>query len=323
MIGAVRAPWAGLFFLSILVAACAGTPVNLPDSAVTGLPPAHQLSGLPFHPQVEDQCGPASLATMLGYRGIAVDPETLRGKIYIPAKEGALTTEMVARARRYGLLVYPLRGDLAEVLAEVAAGNPVLVLQNLSFEWLPRWHFSLVTGYRLEQRQLVLRSGDEHALAVDIDLFLRTWQRAERCGVVVMPPEQLPATAEPMRFVAAANDLEQVGQAAAALQAYQAAATRWPTLGSAWFGAGNSAYQLGDYAAASDFFTAYLTLEPDRGAGWNNLAYSLWRRGCRTQALEAVDCALAIEPASAEFADTRAEIAASAPASGACRVPDC
>jgi hypothetical protein len=38
-------------------------------------------------------------------------------------------------------------------LREVAAGNPVLVLQNLSFAWAPVWHYAVVMGYDADAAQ--------------------------------------------------------------------------------------------------------------------------------------------------------------------------
>jgi len=308
-----------------LLAACAGQPVNLSSEAIAALPAAHRIEALPFHPQVEDQCGPASLATMLGYRGIPVDPESLRDKLYVPGKEGTLTTEMIARARRYGLLVYPLRPELADLLVEVAAGNPVLVMQNLSFNWLPRWHFSLVIGYDLGRRELILRSGNEPSLEVNFELFLKTWDRAQRQGMVMLHPSGIPATAEASRFIGAAHELELVGESRAALQAYETAIAHWPSSGTAWFAAGNTAYQLGAFSEAIGFYKGYIRVSPSAAAGWNNLAYPLMQLGCHRQALRAVQCALQFEPDNPEFLDSLEALSNPPEAiySSACSLPTC
>lgn len=118
--------------------ACSSIPIKLENDGHVQLPKSHTISNLPYFPQEEDQCGPASLATMLGARGITVTPQDLRAKVNIPAKEGSLTTEMVAQARRHGMVVYPLKPRLSDVLTEISGGNPVLGLQNLGFNWLPR-----------------------------------------------------------------------------------------------------------------------------------------------------------------------------------------
>ena len=241
---------------------------------------------------------------MLNYRAIDVTAESLRGKIYIPGKEGTLTTEMIARTRQYGLLPYVLSPQPAAILSEVSAGNPVLVLQNLSFNWLPRWHFSIVTGFDLKEELLILRSGNEKALETPFSLFMKTWERADRWAIVINSPDQLPVTVEETKYVLAALELELVGKTGAAHKAYETATAKWPENETAWFGAGNTAYQLGDYARATRFYKAYLEQNPDSASGWNNLAHSLMQLRCREDSLLAISCALAIEPGNAEFLDS-------------------
>lgn len=276
--------------------ACTGIAVDKNNPRYAQLARSYEIKGLPHHPQINDQCGPASLATMLGAQGINASPEQLRDKIYIPGKEGAVTTEMVARARRYGLLVYPLKPDLNDVLTEINAGNPVLIMQNLAFDWLPRWHFSVAMGYDLNQQTISLRSGDKLKHEVSFDLFVKTWRRANSWAVVIKQPQQLPATASATELIQAANHLEQVGEVQAALAAYQAVLNAWPQQTLANFAAGNAAYAQGNYAQAQQYYAAYLQAQPLATQGWNNLAYTLQKLNCPAQAKQAIDCALAIKP---------------------------
>lgn len=292
----------------LLLAACAAAPPAPSPADLPHLPAKHVVSGLPFFAQVEDQCGPASLATMLAAWGIDVDPQTLRGKVYIPGKRGAVTTEMVASGRRHGLLVYPLRGDYEAIVTEVAAGNPVLVLQNLGYDWAPRWHYSVVIGYDLERAVIVLRTGEDTGREIGAGLFMRTWERADRWAVVMVHPDQLPATAEEASYLMAASDLEQVGQLESAAAAYQAAMNTWPDSATALFGAGNTAYALGRYERALEFFQAWLSRRPDSAAGWNNLAYSLFQNCCADLALAAARCAHELEPAGVIYRDSLEEL---------------
>ncbi len=281
---------------TLLLTACSTTPVIQPDARGIQLSPKRALQDIPYFPQIEDQCGPASLATMLAVRDIDVSPEVLRGKIYIPGKEGTVTTEIIARARQYGLLAYTLEPELIDLLKEVDAGNPVLVMQNLAYNWLPRWHFSVVVAYDLNKQTLSLRSGDEVRHEIGFDLFVKTWRRAKSWAVVIMPPNHLPATANETRAIQAVSELEQVGQTMAAYTAYQTVIKQWSDNSLAYFGAGNVAYKLGDYTNAEQLFSSYLQLQPTATAGWNNLAYTLVKNGCLKQAKQAIQCAIKIEP---------------------------
>lgn len=272
------------------------------------LAPVRILPNIPYFPQIEDQCGPASLATVLVVNGVDVEPVELRDKIYIPGKEGVVTTEMAARARRYGLLAYVLRPELVNVLTEINAGTPVLVMQNLGFSWLPRWHFSVAVAYNLDTQTITLRSGNERQHEISLSLFLKTWRRANSWAMVVVPAGTLPSTANPNELIQAATDLEQVFEQVAALAVYQSLLQRWPDSVLAYFGAGNSAYALGRYNEAHNYFSSYLKVRPNAPEGWNNLAYNLAALGCSSQALRAIRCGLKLTPGNSILVDSFDEL---------------
>jgi len=309
-----------------LLIACSSTHIKIENDGYAQLPKSHTILNLPYFPQEEDQCGPASLATMLGARDVTVTSQELSAKVYIPAKEGSLTTEMVARARRHGMVVYPLKPRLSDVFTEISGGNPVLVLQNLGVNWLPRWHFSVVIGYDLQQKTVTLRSGKQIAHEIDLQLFLKTWQRADSWAVVITEPHKLPQTAQETRFLNSAKELELVGEMKAALEAYKAVLERWPANSLAYFGAGNTSYTLERYAQASEFFTGYIERYPKSPAGWNNLAYSLLKLECLDDATTAMSCALHLAPNKSEFLDGYDDISSKKKQSiqsASCEIPKC
>ncbi|SOB74912.1 Tetratricopeptide repeat-containing protein [Marinobacter sp. LV10R510-11A] len=259
--------------LGVILSGCASQP-PWPDSFNTTT-----LIDVPFHPQEQYQCGPASLAMMLNTQDVEATPDELVSKVYLPQRKGALQVEMVAAARQYGMLVYPLAPELDDVLEEVKAGNPVLILQNLRFGWWPQWHFAVVIGYDRQTKALILHTGMEENYRQPASAFMATWDRSERWARVILPPEQIPATAEPLTFLMAAHDLETTQQTAAAKSAYKAAAGVWPDQPAALLGLGNIAYQQGLWSEAENYYRAMTEKFPDINAGWNNLAEALAKQG--------------------------------------------
>lgn len=259
--------------LGVILSGCA-SQAKWPDTDKTAT-----LTNVPFHPQELYQCGPASLAMMLNAQDVQATPDELVSKVYLPERKGALQVEMVAAARQYGMLVYPLKPELDAVLKEVDAGHPVLVLQNLRFGWWPQWHFAVVIGYDSAKEVLVLHSGTEKNYRLPAKAFMATWDRSERWAQVILPPDQLPATAEAIPFLMAAHDLETTQQTAAAESAYQTAAKTWPDQPAALLGLGNLAYQQGKWSAAETYYRRMTRNFPDISAGWNNLAEALSRQG--------------------------------------------
>ena len=153
-------------------------------SCLPELPAQVELTATPFHPQTEHQCGPAALATVLGAAGHAVDPAALAAEVYLPGREGSLQPELVAAVRARGLLAYEVGPSLSDLLAEVASGRPVLVLQQLGAGPWPYWHYAVVIGYDKARGQVLLRSGTDARLGLRASLFESTWDRGGRWGLV-------------------------------------------------------------------------------------------------------------------------------------------
>jgi tetratricopeptide (TPR) repeat protein len=250
--------------------------------------------------------------------GLRTTPEALAPQIYLPGREGSLQVEMLAATRRHGLLAYTLRPQLADLLAEIAAGHPVLVLQNLAFNWWPRWHYAVAIGYDLDAGTLTLRSGPEPAQRIPLGTFEHTWQRGGHWALLTLPPERIPATATPDTFLPAALALEQSRQPRAARTAYRAATLRWPRSVAAFIGLGNAAYALGDFAAAATALRNAIALDPDSAIAHNNLADTLLQQNDLDTALAHARRAVQLggdrQPAFAQtLRDIEARIAASQP----------
>ncbi|MEW6414540.1 MAG: PA2778 family cysteine peptidase [Pseudomonadota bacterium] len=314
---------AGALLLAVLLAACAHqSPVALAPG--TRLPPQAELTGTPFFPQERYQCGPAALATLLNARGVRIDPEALVPQVYLPARGGSLQAEMVAAVRRQGLLAIAVEPTLDALLEEIAAGRPVLVLQNLGLDVLPRWHYAVVIGYDLDRRQVVLRSGTEARRVTPIGVFMNTWDRAKRWGFVVLAPDDPPPDVKPDAWLEAASGLEALGRWPQAHAAYRAATRRWPDQALAWFGLGNAAYALGDGAGAEQALRQALRLRPDWALAWNNLAHVLAQRPCPRAAREAARCAVGLAPDHADIRRTLDGLARADAGGGRCaEVPAC
>ncbi|MGE6662385.1 PA2778 family cysteine peptidase [Pseudomonas sp. NPDC077408] len=307
-----------LLFAVLLLGACARAPIV--PVGVAGLPEQVELDEVPFFPQEDYQCGPAALATMLTQRGIATRPEQLVKRVYLPKRKGSLQVEMVAAARAHDLLVYPLEPRLEAVLTEVAAGNPVLVLQNLAFDRWPQWHFAVVVGYDLATQTLVLRSGTTRRWTGTFRQFERSWAKGKRWAVVTVSPDQLPRTAQETVWLKAANDLEQIGRNGAALKAYETAAQHWSS-GLSWFVLANARYALGDRNAAEQALRTSVQRDNSFAPAWFNLSQVMAERGCHIQASAAHACAVQLAPKDRRL---RAELPRGPDEPGACEAaPAC
>jgi hypothetical protein len=283
---------AGLLFLTLplVLSGCSTLstrslpqPPNVPSKAL--------VAGVPFFAQDELQCGPASLAMALNWSGIVVQPSELTPEVFTPGLKGSLQSGLIGSARRHGRVAYPIAGSEA-LLAEVAAGNPVIVLVNLAFSWYPKWHYGVVIGFDQGRDEVILHSGliaNEH---LGSGVFLNIWQRSEYWGLLVLPPERLPATVEEEPWLEAVAGLERTGQWQGAAAGYGAALKRWPKSFAAWMGLGNSRYSLDNLAGSAEAFRRATRLQPKNGIPFNNLAQVLNKQGKRKEALAAAQRAV-------------------------------
>ncbi len=300
----------GLALLFSFCVGCTTTPLTqrLYSEPQPVLPPSAEIERTPFHPQQRYQCGPAALASVLNYRGIPVTPERIGKEVYLPQRKGSLQIELMAATRYRGLLAYQLAPSLVDLLTEVASGNPVLVLQNLSIDWFPKWHYAVVVGYDLHEETIILRSGTTKRLTMPISTFEHTWKRSQYWGVVILAPHQRPAVAKPLPYIKAAQSLEAVAQFTAAQQAYENALKYWPENKIALLGLGNTLYAQGQYQPAAATFKRMTQMRPNEPDGWNNLAYALIANGCKVAAVSAAQCASAVSGGAPQYDATLSEI---------------
>jgi tetratricopeptide (TPR) repeat protein len=284
-----------------------------------------ELVDIPFFPQEELQCGPAALATVLGAAGVDATPEQLAAEVFTPGLAGSLQLELVAAARSRGLVPYLLPPTPDAIFAELLAGRPVLVLQNLRLRSLPAWHYAVVIGADPRTEQLVLRSGTEERLVLPSGKFLGSWDLADRWGLVLLRPGALPANPDRDRYFEAVAGLEAVGRHAAAARAWEAALRVWPEDDVGLFGFATASHLAGHLPAAYDAYAGLIRRRPDHAAALNNLAHLLAAQGCPRAARVLAERALGAAPAGSVMAGaaegTLRQLRANAPEGSACVLP--
>jgi tetratricopeptide (TPR) repeat protein len=292
----------GVFLLSL--GACA-TPLQTRlalYSPPPSLPRHAELAEVPYFSQDAYQCGPATLAMSLNTAGISVTPETLKPELYLPDRQGSLQVEMLAAARRHGATAYQLTPELSTVLREIAAGTPVVVLQNLGLSWYTVWHYAVAVGYDLDSTEIILRSGPEQRQILPMKTFEYTWARSGYWAMVALPPGKIPVTADENAFIAAVSALEKIGDPESVQRTYLAALNRWPGNLSAQIGVGNTAYRMHDLARAETAFRQAAHDHSDSVAAFNNLAQTLSDQARYEEALEAAHRAVSLGGSLAQVA---------------------
>lgn len=132
-------------------AAAKSTPSVQQARAVSGL----QLRAMPFTYQTFNNCGPQSIASVLGYYGVRVAQSEV-ARVTKATPRGYMTAQAIGQfVAPYGLGARRfVGGRVAHLRPLIALGIPVIVLQWLRpGETVP--HFRVVTGFD-DARQMVL-----------------------------------------------------------------------------------------------------------------------------------------------------------------------
>jgi hypothetical protein len=278
-----------------LIAGCAGKAPLPPLAAVP------ELGEVPFFAQTEYQCGPAALATILNFAGVAVTPAELINAVYVEGLKGTLQPELTAATRRYGLLPLPVAPDAESLFAEVADGRPALVLQNLGVRKVPVWHYAVVVGFDADAGQVILRSGAERRRIETLRRFLRSWQLADNWAFVATEPATIPVTVRSDVFMRTLVGAERQLSDETIARAYSSALARWPDDPFVLFLAAVRAHTAAQLGSAARLYREVLASDPDHSAARNNLANVLLEQGCRAEALQEARVALDREPPDSEF----------------------
>ncbi|MDD5176340.1 MAG: PA2778 family cysteine peptidase [Sterolibacterium sp.] len=268
-----------------------------------------ELVGVPFFPQQDYQCGPAALATTLVYSGAKITPENLVGQVYLPARQGSLQVDMQAAPRRYGMVSYRLAPRFDDLLREVAAGNPVIVLQNNGIWPIVKWHYAVVAGFDYPAGELLLRSGESQRLAVPFTIFEYTWKKSDYWAMVTLPPDRIPATATESSYLAAIVAMARVADINAVTLAYTTFLKRWPDNLTASIALANHYYERGALKEAEAVLRQAAVHHPDSVVVLNNLAQTVSDQEKQDEALALIDRALRMEgPFAAVARETRVMI---------------
>lgn len=247
-----------------------------------------ELLDTPFFPQQQYQCGPAALATVLLASGIATHPNELAPLLYLPGRKGSLQLEIIASIRNNQRIPYIIKPEIGAIAAELQAGRPVLVLQNLGLKIFPAYHYAVVVGIQTNGK-IVLRSGTTKRLVISLDDFLSSWEKAERWAIIVLRPEELPADVNVEKHLAILAGIEATGNVMLAKRGYRTLLKKYPEQPTALFGLANTLFVQKEFLAAARIYRSLLKSDPTHAAAVNNLAETLAGLHCFSQALSLLD----------------------------------
>lgn len=143
------------------------------------------IEKVPFYPQQEYQCGPASLAGVLNYWGVDISPEEIATEIYSKSAKGTLDVDMILYAERKSLKPHHYKGSLEDIRSNIDSGYPLIVLVDYGFWVYQQNHFMVVVGYN--ENEIIANSGKDRLKSIPLKNFLKSWEKTEFWTLLVTP----------------------------------------------------------------------------------------------------------------------------------------
>lgn len=150
-------------------------------------PRALYIQQVPFYPQRQYECGPASLAAVMNFWGRRVTPEQIGEQIYRPKLRGTLSIDMWQYAKAQHFLASIHQGSWEFLERQVSRKRPVIAFLNLGFQQIPIGHFLVVVGLDPGERSVIVYSGGNMNLHIPYDRFTAAWGKTNYWALLVEP----------------------------------------------------------------------------------------------------------------------------------------
>lgn len=181
----------GLFFfllasvLTIIISGCASKNFSTlrPGIEVRG----HYIDGVPFYRQKESYCGPAALASVLGFWGRPASLEQITAAVYLPELRGTLPMDMENFMREAGFETITSAGTLEELKVRIRTELPVICLLDLGFGPYRQPHYVTVIGFDDANAVIIAHDGLKANSVIGYKTFEKEWTRAGHWMLIANP----------------------------------------------------------------------------------------------------------------------------------------
>ena len=172
------------FLLPIALIGCALSPdgTSTASPAPTG---SGKVENVPFYSQLTYHCGPASLAGVLNFYSDGVTPDQIARAIFRDNIHGTVTLDMILYAREKSFSARWYSGSAYDIQCAVDGNVPLIVMVDLGFANLSKYHYMVVVGYGPEG--VIVNSGKEREKLMRWDRFLSRWKRTKSWTLRIEP----------------------------------------------------------------------------------------------------------------------------------------
>jgi ABC-type bacteriocin/lantibiotic exporter with double-glycine peptidase domain len=173
----------------LLLCLCLVSSCSIGSKELSIIPPSQTvvIEGVPFFPQLDYQCGPASLAGVLNYYGANVGPDEIAESIFRENIRGTVSLDMVLYARNRGFASKWYTGKTDDLIRAVDRGNPIIVMIDLGFSLARVYHYMVITGYSF--KGVIANTGITPQKLISWERFMSQWEKTHNWTLLITPPK--------------------------------------------------------------------------------------------------------------------------------------
>lgn len=158
--------------------------------AHAGDPASNQLQGVPRIKQLRNYCGPAALASVIQYFGQKTTQEEIGKEVYDKINCSTNGADMLLYARDKGFAAYSWNSNIEDVKKKLAAGVPVIVLQQNS-KTDTSGHYRVLTGFDDKNQEFsVMDPYYDDVTKLSYEDCSKLWTRMGYWALLVTPKEK-------------------------------------------------------------------------------------------------------------------------------------
>ncbi|HLC18200.1 MAG TPA: C39 family peptidase [Thermodesulfobacteriota bacterium] len=151
----------------------------------------HFIEGVPFFPQDEQMCGPAALASVMGYYGAGSGMEAVAARVYEERLKGTLPVDLLIYAKEKGFRAQYYRGSLEDLKERLSEDKPLILFLNLGIPEYPVGHYIVAVGYNDRVKAVVAHSGVHREKVYSYRGLLKHWGKTGFSTLLITPEEDL------------------------------------------------------------------------------------------------------------------------------------
>ncbi|MBI2400120.1 MAG: C39 family peptidase [Deltaproteobacteria bacterium] len=148
------------------------------------------IEGVPFFPQDEYMCGPAALASVIGYYGSSSGMKDVAVEVYSEKLKGTLPMDLLLYAKAKGFEAKYYKGSMNGLKESLTRGEPLILFLNLGYSFYPVGHYIVAVGMDQVAGVVFAHSGTEKEQAFTMKELEKSWAKTGYSTLLVRPKER-------------------------------------------------------------------------------------------------------------------------------------